>query len=209
MRSVVVVEALPHDQFLLEIHVVAVGEQLVGARNVPRIGRCPARDGCAVPMGPGALFRDASPVAAALDSAFSLGNVFEGPLVDAVICDGAVSPGVLRFPLFPPHGPTHFQTAVALAPATVTRVADTNPLANRADALPLAKQNAGSPKFMNDLFGVVSFLRRGSDALSWLFIASDLDPTFQARSSIFTPSSRARLQVRGSPCPDGPISVLR
>jgi hypothetical protein len=39
-------------------------------------------------------------------------------------------------------------------------------LAGLADGFPLAKQNIGSPKLMNDLFGVVLFLRHGSDLLS-------------------------------------------
>jgi hypothetical protein len=47
----------------------------------------------------------------------------------------------------------------------------------------LTKQNVSSPNLMNDLFGVVPFLRHGSDLLSWLFTTFDLDQEFQARSS--------------------------
>jgi hypothetical protein len=36
---------------------------------------------------------------------------------------------------------------------------------------------------VNDLFGVVSFLRHGSDLLRWLFTTFDLDQLFQARST--------------------------
>ncbi len=46
--------------------------------------------------------------------------------------------------------------------------------------LPLAKQDVGSPRFMNDLFGVVSFHRHGSDPLSWLFTTFDLGQLMQA-----------------------------
>ena len=55
-------------------------------------------------------------------------------------------------------------------------------LAGLTDGFALAQQNVGSPEFLNDLFGVVSFLRHGSDLLSWLFTTFDLDQLFRARS---------------------------
>jgi hypothetical protein len=51
-----------------------------------------------------------------------------------------------------------------------------------ADGFPLAQQNVGAPKLLNDLFGVVSFLRHGSDLLRWLFTTFNLDQIFGARS---------------------------
>jgi hypothetical protein len=52
-----------------------------------------------------------------------------------------------------------------------------------ADGFPLAQQNVGFPKLVNEFFGVIPFLRYGSDLLSWLFTTFDLDQLFQARAS--------------------------
>jgi len=52
-------------------------------------------------------------------------------------------------------------------------------LAGLADGFSVAQQNVGFPKLVNDLFGVVPFLRHGSDLLSWLFATFDLDQIFQ------------------------------
>jgi hypothetical protein len=52
----------------------------------------------------------------------------------------------------------------------------------------MTQQNVGFPKLVNDLFGVVPFLRHGSDLLRWLFTTFDLDQLFQARSNASGPS---------------------
>ena len=134
----------------------------VGARNEPRIERCPARDRYAVPLGPGALLRDSPPAAAAPGSVFSLGDLLEDQFVDSEIRDSSLQPGVLRFQFFQPPGLVGFHPAVAFAPATVRLVANTDLLAGLADGFPLAQQDVGSPKLLNDLFGAVSFPRHGS-----------------------------------------------
>ncbi len=65
-----------------------------------------------------------------------------------------VSPRVLRFQFFQPLGLVDFHPAVDLAPAIVGLVADTDLLAGLADGFPLAQQNVGFPKLVDDLFGV-------------------------------------------------------
>ncbi len=66
--------------------------------------------------------------------------------------------------------------------AIVGLVADTDLLAGLADGFPLAEQNVGFSKLVNDLFGVIPFLRHGSDLPRWLFTTFDLDQLFRARS---------------------------
>ncbi len=64
----------------------------------------------------------------------------------------------------------------------MNQVADADLLTGLADGFPLAQQNVGAPELLNDLLGVVPFLRHGSDLLRWLFTTFDLDQIFQARS---------------------------
>jgi len=44
------------------------------------------------------------------------------------------------------------------------------------------RQHIRFPELVNDLFGVVSFLRHGSDLLNWLFTTLDPDQEYGARS---------------------------
>ena len=103
---------------------------------------------------------------------------------------------------------TRFSTLLSLALAPVQRgsalalvglVADTELLAGLADAFPLAEQNVGFAKLVSDLFGVVSFLRHGSDPLSWLCTTFDLDQIFRARSLPRSIKNVVRLENHYSP----------
>jgi hypothetical protein len=49
------------------------------------------------------------------------------------------------------------------------------------DAYAPAEQNIGFSELMDDLLGIIPFLRDGSDPLTLLFTTFDLDQKFQAR----------------------------
>ena len=59
-------------------------------------------------------------------------------------------------------------------------VADAGLPAGLADGLSPVEQHAGFAKLVNDLPGVIPFLRHGSDLFSWLSTVFDLDQLMQA-----------------------------
>jgi hypothetical protein len=74
-------------------------------------------------------------------------------------------------------------------------VADTDLLAGLAFGFPMAEQNVGFPKLVNNLFGVLPFLWHGSDLLGWPFATFDLGQLFQTRSTRCARDKRRSLEV--------------
>jgi hypothetical protein len=83
----------------------------------------------------------------------------------------------------------------------MNQVADADLLAGLADGFPLAQQNVGCPELVNDLFGVIPFLRHGSDLLTWLFTTFDLDQLFQASfiGKVISPITNDSLPEKPAP----------
>ena len=122
---------------------------------------------------------------------FSLGNFFEDEIVDGEIGNGTLELLILGFQLLE-SVLIHLHPAVFVAQAVIGLIGNTELLLSFRHRLTLHNQEIKFAELFNDLFGVVSIPRQGSDLLYWIFTTLDLDQGFQTSSEAFLPPNLAR-----------------